>query len=128
MQVNLQVDPVLHGWTRTLRIINYLLTLPKKIKHKYHLISDKNCQICETIKNGWELRTNEQDAEKYLFRYEIQNIKRCMKIEHIQEFEETEGILFYQGRIASVNQLRTQDWMDINFSTSWKLVSLYLLF
>ena len=51
-----------------------------------------------------------------------------MKIEHIQEFEETEGILFYQGRIASVNQLRTQDWMDINFSTSWKLVSLYLLF
>ena len=43
-------DPVLHGWTRTLRIINYLPTVPKKVKHKAHLISDENCQICETIK------------------------------------------------------------------------------
>ena len=38
-------DPVLHGWTRTLRIINYLPTVPKKVKHKAHLISDENCQI-----------------------------------------------------------------------------------
>ena len=29
VQVNLLVDPVLFGWTRTLRIINYLLALPK---------------------------------------------------------------------------------------------------
>ena len=26
VQVNLLVDPVLHGWTRALRIINYLLS------------------------------------------------------------------------------------------------------
>ena len=30
VQVNLEVDPVLHGWTKTLRLINYLLALPKK--------------------------------------------------------------------------------------------------
>ena len=24
VQVNLEVDPVLHGWTKTLRLINYL--------------------------------------------------------------------------------------------------------
>ena len=32
-----------------------------------------------------------------------------MKTEQIQEFEEIDGILFYQGRIAAENQLRTQD-------------------
>ena len=31
VQVNLLVDPVLHGWSKTLRIINYLLALPKQL-------------------------------------------------------------------------------------------------
>ena len=29
VQVNLLVDPVLHGWTKTLRVINYLSAAPK---------------------------------------------------------------------------------------------------
>ena len=29
-QVNLEVDPVLHGWTKALRLMNYLLALPKR--------------------------------------------------------------------------------------------------
>ena len=65
VQVNLLVVPVLHGWTRALRIINYFLTIPKKVKHRAHLIPDKNSQICETIGTKWEVRTNESDAEKY---------------------------------------------------------------
>ena len=109
VQFNLLVDPVLHGWTRALRIINYLLTVPNKVKHRAHLIPDKNCQICRTIETGWEVRTNESNAEKYLFRYETQVIKKCMKIEQIQKFEEVDGILFYQGRKAQENQLKTQD-------------------
>ena len=56
---------------------------------------DKNCQICRTIETGWEVRTNESNAEKYLIRYETQVIKKCMKIEQIQEFEEVDGILFF---------------------------------
>ena len=95
VQVNLLVDPVLHGWTRALRIINYLLSLPKKVNHKSHLIPDDGCQICETIKTKWEPRTDELNAEKYLFRYETQVIKKCMKTEQIQEFEEVDDILFY---------------------------------
>ena len=31
VQVNLLVDPVLHGWTRALRIINHLLSVPKNL-------------------------------------------------------------------------------------------------
>ena len=93
VQVNLLVDPVLHGWTRALRIINYLLAVPKKVKHRTHLIPDENCQVCENVRTRWEVRTNESDAEKYLFRYETQVIKKSVKNEYIQEFEEIYGIL-----------------------------------
>ena len=57
----------------------------------------------------WGVRTNESDAEKYLFRYETQVIKKSVKNEYIQEFEEIDGILMYQGRIAQENQVKTQD-------------------
>ena len=109
VQVNLLVEPVFYGWTRALRIINYLLAIPKKMKHRTHLILDENCQICETMGTRWEIRTNELDAEKYLFRYKTQVIKKSVKREYIQEFEEIDGILMYQGRIAQENQLKTQD-------------------
>ena len=56
----------------------------------------------------WGVRTNESDAEKYLFRYETQVIKKSVKNEYIQEFEEIDGILMYQGRISQENQLKTQ--------------------
>ena len=61
------------------------------------------------MKTKWEFRTDELNAEKYLFRYETEVIKKCMKTEQIQEFEEIDNILLYQGRIAQENQLRTQD-------------------
>ena len=32
-----------------------------------------------------------------------------MKPDQIQEFDELDGILYYQGRIAQENQLRSQD-------------------
>ena len=79
------------------------------MKHKSHLIPEDGCQICETIKTKWEFRTDELNAEKYLFRYETQVIKKCMKTKQMQEFEEIDNILLYQGRIAPENQLRTQD-------------------
>ena len=69
-----------------------------------------------------------RSGEKYFFRYKTQVIKKCMKIEQIQEFEEVDGILFYQGRIAQENQLKTQDLDGANFLTSWKLVNQCLLF
>ena len=50
-----------------------------------------------------------------LFRYETQVIKKCMKDEQIQEFEEIDNILFYKGKIAPENQLRTQDLVGCKF-------------
>ena len=39
--------------------------------------------------------------------------KKSVKKEFIQEFEEIDGILMYQGRIAQENQLKTQD-LDVS--------------
>ena len=87
VQVNLVVDPVLHGLTKTLRLINYLLALPKGLKHKLHLIPDKNCQICQARDMKWDPTVLEESAEKSLFRYETRVIKGCMKPEQVQELK-----------------------------------------
>ena len=79
VQVNLLVDPVLHGWSKNLRLINYLLDLPKRLKHKLHLIPEKNCQICDAGDNQWDPTVIQKDAEKSLFWYETRVIKECMK-------------------------------------------------
>ena len=44
-----------------------------------------------------------------MFRNETKVIKESLRSEQIQEYEEVEGILYYQGRIAPENQLKTQD-------------------
>ena len=44
-----------------------------------------------------------------MFRNETKVIKESLRSEQIQEYEEVEGILYYQGRIALENQLKTQD-------------------
>ena len=111
-----QVDvPLLHGWTKSLRLINYLLALPKGLKHKLHLIPDKNSQICQAGDMRWDPTVLEENAEKYLFRYETRVIKGSMKPEQVQEFEEIDGILYNQGRIAQENQLKTQDLVGFKF-------------
>ena len=126
VQVNLLVDPVLHGWTRALRIINYLLTIPKKVKHRAHLIPDENCQICETIETKWEVRTNESNAEKYLFRYETQVIKRCIKSENILEFEEIDCVSLLSGKNSSGESAEDAGlgWMQVSrFHGNWSTSS-----
>ena len=83
VQVNLVVDPVLNGWTKTLRLINYVLALPKRLKHKLHLVPDQNCQICEVGDMKRDLTVLQEDVEKSLFRYETKVIKKitqdCVK-------------------------------------------------
>ena len=88
VQVNLPVDPVLHGWTKTLRVIHHLLALPKRLKHKLYLVPDKNCLISEARDNPWNPTESEKEVEKSLFRYETRVIKGCMKPDQIQEYEE----------------------------------------
>ena len=57
----------------------------------------------------WDPTVLEEDAERSLFRYKTKVIKKTMKPELVQEFEEIDGILYYQGRISLENQLKTQD-------------------
>ena len=109
VQVNLEIDPVLHGWAKALRLINYLLALPKIAEHKTYLVSAQNCQICEVGESRLDPTVHEEEVEKAGFRYETRVIKKTMKPDMIQEFEEINGILYYQGRISQKNQLRTRD-------------------
>ena len=59
-----------------------------------------------------------------MFRYETRVIKESMKPDQLQEFEEMGDILYYQGRVAQENRLKTQDLGDSWYS--WRLVNLYL--
>ena len=92
VQVNLEVDPVFHGWTKTLRLKNYLLALPKKLKHKLPLIPKQNCQMCKVGDMKWDPTVLKEDAEKSLFRFKTKVIKKTMKPELVEEIEEIDGI------------------------------------
>ena len=66
VQVNLQVDPVLHGWAKALSLINYLLDLPKIVKYKYHLVLDQDFQTCGVREHKRDPTVHEEDTEKAL--------------------------------------------------------------
>ena len=57
----------------------------------------------------WDPTVHQKDMEKSFFRYETKVIKKIMKPDQIQEFEEFDGILHYQGRIEKETQLKTQE-------------------
>ena len=57
----------------------------------------------------WDPTVLEENFEKSLFRYETRVIKESMMPDQLQEFEEIDVILYYRGRIAQENQLKTQD-------------------
>ena len=47
----------------------------------------------------WDPTVLEEDTERSLFRFKTKVIKKTMKPELVQEFEEIDKILYYQGRI-----------------------------
>ena len=57
----------------------------------------------------WDPTVLKENAEISLFRYKTKVIKKTMQPKLVQEFEEMDEILYYQGRIAQENQLKTQD-------------------
>ena len=63
VQINLETDPVFHGRTKVLRLINYVLVLPRNLKHNlgqiYHL-----CEVGET---EWDPTVCKEDPERPLF-------------------------------------------------------------
>ena len=80
VQVNLEVDSVLHGWTKALSLMNYLLDLSKIVKHKYHLVLDQDCQTCGDGENKWDPIVHKEDMKKALVKYETRVIKKTLKL------------------------------------------------
>ena len=108
------VDPLYHGWLRTLRIINYLRALYISKKHDSHLIQDPDCQICSQGR-AWDPRTDENGAEKILFRIETSIIKDTVKTEKLLQYCELDGVLYYQGRLPKEYQFRITDLDQVSF-------------
>ena len=45
VQDPLEVNLVLHGWIKSLKIINYMLSVFRITKYRFHLIPEQGCRI-----------------------------------------------------------------------------------
>ena len=84
----LLVNPVYHGWRRSIRIIGYMQAWTKLYRHKTHLTADKDCRICTLSKDAWDPRNEEEYAQRYYFRWETERIKQNMKPAYLTRFVE----------------------------------------
>ena len=64
----LLVNPVYHGWRRSLRIIGYVQAWSKKYLQKTHNGVKKDCRICMLGEDLWNPRNEEKEAREYFFR------------------------------------------------------------
>ena len=99
---------------RTLRIINYLHAPFINKKHDSHLIQDSDCRICSQGR-AWDPKTDENGAEKILFRIETSIIKDTVKTEKLLQYCELDGVLYYQGRLPKEYQFRITDLDQVSF-------------
>ena len=108
-EVELIIDPVYHGWRRSLRILGYVRAIWDRFNHKNHLIPIIECDMCRLGVTVWDPRTNEDAGESYFFRYETQVIKKTIKPKLLEMFQEDQGILYDHGRLSAEFQFKTQD-------------------
>ena len=112
----LLVDPVLHGWFKTIRIMNIVLGFIEKMKHgKHKLIPDEKCQVCKHENKMWDVRYMEKKSEDALCKYETKVLKYALKSVQLRTYEEREGILYYSGRLTKEAPLRTEDLDEVPF-------------
>jgi len=119
----LLVDPVYHGWRRSLRIIGYMQAWAKLYKHETHLVEDKDCRICILSKSVWDPRNEEKYAQNYYFRWETERIKQCMKPAYLTKFVEREGILYDDGRLGAEFQFKTQDLDQVEYIDKHEIIN-----
>ena len=140
---NILVNPIEHGWFKTIRIISYVLAFILKLKHNtFHKQIQQECEICKRVINPtssslhsdadpgvrltspciphsemdeWDPICLESRAEEMLFRYESSVINKGMKASYLSRFQEIKGILYYCGRLTEENPFRTQDLDDMLF-------------
>ena len=120
--VELIVDVVANGWFRSLRILNYVLAFVEKIRHKRsHKTIVANCEIC-TRGEVWEVRHMEEKSVKVLCRYETAVIKKTLKPQQVQRYQEVDEILYFFGRLTREAPFRTVDLDQVPFLDTHEFV------
>ena len=118
---HLTVDVIHFGWQKGLNIVTRVFQFCHQIIHKAHsntpdLIKaekwKKMCKICSTEKHNLQAILM-IEAESKLFRDDTQVTKSILSAKKLKEFEYDQGILWYTGRIAELNSVKTRD-LDLN--------------
>ena len=68
--VELMIDPIFWGWSKTLRILGYIFAMKDIVQHKSHKERKTNCEICRLGMDKWDLGTNQSRNEIGLFKVE----------------------------------------------------------
>ena len=98
------IDPIHHGWFRTIRIIQKVLRFVGILIHRSkHSIPDPQCFVCN------QSIISEKIAENVLMKYETLVIKSTLKPDKLNQFKEFNSVLYYQSRITEENPFTTHD-------------------
>ena len=104
------IDPIFHGWFKTIRIIQLVLKFVGVLLHRRnHTNRVVSCFICS------KSSPSERDAVDVLMRYESLVIKATLKPEKLSLFKEVNGVLYYQSRITAENPFTTHDLDQVPF-------------
>ena len=110
------LDPITFGWNRTIRIISAVLAFPQVLIHRknHKSLMDSECRLCSDLKDP-DYRDNIQLAKDVLFRYETNVIKESLAPKQLVKYKETEGILYFTGRLTKDNPFTFVDLDKIPF-------------
>ena len=111
----LLVDPIFHGWMKSLRITGYMQGWKTSYSHSKHLIQDENCRICVLGDHRWDPRNETEKAESYFFLWESERVKKNLNSTEMQRFVVDEGIVYDEGRLSLEYKIRTQDLDQVGF-------------
>ena len=104
------IDPIHHGWFRTIRIIQNVLRFVGILIHRLkHAVSDPQCFVCN------QSIVSEKLAEEVLMRYETLVVKATLKPDKLNQFKEFNSVLYYQSRITEEKPFTTHDLDQVPF-------------
>ena len=122
--VELLIDPIFWGWSKTLRILGYIFAMKDITQHRSHKEKKANCEICRLGIDKWDPRTNQNRNETGLFKYESDVIRSSLKPKDLSSFLEIDGIFYDQGRLSPEFPFKTQDLDQVTFLDKQEIVGM----
>ena len=114
-------DIIKLGWPRTIFRLSLLIKLFSMFTHTAHTKkgeqTSNRCNMCKALESSDDKIEQDkyytQKAKEHLFRQETSRIKSIMPAQKLKQFTEHDGILYYESRLSTENQI-TQSDLDVN--------------